>query len=121
MAAAIGISAPAVRRRLHCGDRERKVAVASMKIAALEEGKIRLPGLHAGFTRGEKIAVAQTPQLRAEIKKMLRDNMDHEARTLQPPAHRKKVRGHHRAAIFCKNFWPDDDIGGAGLVFECHE
>src|SRR5436309_2280294 len=92
-----------------------------MKVAALEQGQVKLRRLPAGFIRRKKFTIAQVPQLGAEIKETLRDDMDHEARALQPPTYSKEMRSHDRAAIFFEDFRPDDDVGGAGLVFECHE
>src|SRR5436305_11221167 len=92
-----------------------------MKVAALEQGQVKLRRLPAGFIRREKFTIAQVPQLRTEIKETLRDNVDHEARALQPPTDSQEVRSHDRAATPCEDFWPDDDVGGAGLVFQCHE
>ena len=47
--------------------------------------------------------------------------MNDEARPLQAAAHGEKTRRHYGAAVFCKRFRPDDDVGDVGFVFERHE
>ena len=95
----------------------------SVKIPAFHR-KRNIPGRQraAGKFRREQIAAfAQPGQVGGKIDEALHDDVDDKADPLQAATHGEKARRHHGAAVFAKGFRPDDDVGGAGFIFDGQE